>query len=85
MGLLARAISGKDGKIILEIPAGALTEDTEITVERFTDMEGNSGLVLFVFLPDGLEFIVPATLKVDISETIVTESSNDLNHYSLDI
>jgi len=74
IGTEGGTIESKDGKIILEIPAGALTEDTEITVERFEDLEGNSGLVLFEFLPDGLEFLIPATLKIDISDTVNTEN-----------
>ena len=65
-------IESKDGIIRLEIPAGALDEDTEISLERFNSIEGDSGLILIEFQPDGQVFLVPANLTVDISDSVIT-------------
>ena len=58
------SITSDDGQFTLEIPAGALSEDTEITVEH------NGGLS-YEMGPDGLEFATPAlaTLSMPLSET----------------
>ncbi|NIU85750.1 MAG: hypothetical protein GWN56_00140, partial [Nitrosopumilaceae archaeon] len=65
-------VTSNDGRIILEIPPGALDEDTEITIERFKDMEGDTGLIFFDLQPDGLQFLIPATIKIDYSGLIET-------------
>lgn len=59
-------LTSSDGKLILTVPAGALSEDTEISV---TPVE-NEGVVEYEFKPDGLQFSQPAivTFEMDMAE-----------------
>lgn len=55
------------GSVVLEIPAGALTEEVLITVEPAADVPSYDGLVAGTartFGPDGLRFAHPATLTL---------------------
>ena len=70
-----RATIGPDGGVMtlldgatLEVPAGALGEPTEITaVVPPADLR-TEGVIKYVFLPSGLEFSKPATLRVPLSD-----------------
>lgn len=55
-------ITTPDGKMTLTIPAGALNEDTEITVTPVKAKEGT----VYEFQPDGLVLNTPATATVEI-------------------
>ena len=63
----------------LDIPAGALTEDTEITIRRLNqdelppDSEGT--LLAYELLPDGLEFLLPVTATVEVDIETTTEDA----------
>ncbi|MEZ4269841.1 MAG: hypothetical protein R3F39_26070 [Myxococcota bacterium] len=57
-------LESPDGRVRLEVPAGALAESKRLTVaerEAVADFLPGS---LFEFTPDGTEFAVPATLRV---------------------
>jgi len=61
------AITSSDGKLTLNVPAGALSEDTEITV---APIEVDGVVIGYDFFPDGLVFNQPATfdLEMDLDE-----------------
>jgi len=61
-------INSADGLLTLIIPPGALTEDTEIAVTRFKELEGGENLLLYELLPDGLQFQIPATIRVNVKD-----------------
>jgi len=64
------SITSSDGKLTLDIPPGALDEDTEITIRKLNKSEippeSNEIDVdsAYELLPDGLEFLVPVTVSV---------------------
>jgi hypothetical protein len=55
------------GKARLEIPAGALDTDTQVSI---SEVEGKEGLLgpAYDLQPNGLQFITPATLIIDYSK-----------------
>jgi len=53
-----------NGRITLEFPAGALSEDTQITMEMFTD--GTLGVDL---APHGIQFNTPVVLSMGLEGT----------------
>jgi hypothetical protein len=73
-------ITSADGRLTLEIPPGALTEDTEITIILLL-APGEEGVNLlgYEFLPDGLEFLTPARVTVDVEEITGTPDEDDIS------
>lgn len=64
-------ITSSDGRLTWEIPPGALDEDTEITIIRLrVPGDEDVDLLGYEFLPDGLEFFVPARVMVDVEEIV---------------
>jgi hypothetical protein len=69
-GATSMTISARDGGVIsngrvtLEFPPFALSEDTEITIEMLTD-----GTLGADFGPHGIQFNRPVTLTMDLSDT----------------
>lgn len=65
-------ITSSDGKLTLEIPAGALDEDTEITIRRINpedlppEFEGIEGERQYELGPEGLEFNIPIVMSKHI-------------------
>lgn len=61
-------VADKEGKAKLDIPAGALEKDTDITL-KLTAKSGAAVVDIADFGPDGLKFLKPATLalKADAS------------------
>lgn len=51
-----------------EVDAGAIDEDTQITVESYLDKIGGKEVVVFDFGPDGLVFKKAAHLKFEVAE-----------------
>ena len=61
------------GELTLEIPPGALTEDTQISVGKIPEeewseaiKEGDPPLAVYQLEPDGLQLLEPATLTVQL-------------------
>ena len=69
-------VTSEDGKLTLEIPAGALSSENTITVKKLalsdipSEFEGLEGDA-YEFGPDGLTFDVPVTLTFESSEDVV--------------
>ncbi len=67
-------IKSSDGKLTLEIPAGALDEDTEISIRRVDQSEiseefGDTDIdSAYELIPDGLIFNVPVRASVKLDE-----------------
>jgi len=79
-------ITSADGRLTLEIPPGALTEETEITIILLqVPGENDVDLLGYVFLPDGLEFLLPARVTVDVGEITGTPGEGEISFTSLPI
>jgi hypothetical protein len=71
------SITSADGRLTLDIPDGALTEDTEISIRRLNqnelppDSEGT--LLAYELLPDGLQFLLPVTASLEVDVDINIE------------
>ena len=63
------SVSDKDGKAKLDIPAGALAQDTDITL-KLTEKSGAAVIEVADFGPDGLQFLKPATLEFKADATL---------------
>jgi len=67
-------VTTSDGRFTLEIPPGALTEDTEITITRDGTFDGD--VLVYDAQPEGLEFLLPAILSGDVSDISNNNGSN---------
>lgn len=80
-------VKSSDGKLTLEIPPGALTEDTEITIRKLNpedlgpEFEGIDPELAYELEPDGLQFMLPVTARVEID----IETTQDGNLISADL
>ena len=64
IGSSGGTIISTDGKIELDIPAGALTGNTDITIQAITNNAPNGISNAYRFSPDKLKFSNPVTLKL---------------------
>ncbi len=67
-------IADTTGRVILDVPAGALAGTTEITIRSVEDTLGNPWLfkgTVIELLPDGLQFTHPATLTLQYDSLAV--------------
>jgi hypothetical protein len=69
------------GRFKLLVPPGALAQDTEIVVRDVTAEEG--GIVTGELLPEGLTFLKPVYLQVDLEGT-TAEGWSDANLFWYD-
>ena len=68
-------VVSSDGMAQLDIPAGALAEDVEITVALWDGAVPTAAVGdAWDFGPDGLEFAVPATLTVQVTGNVAAET-----------
>jgi len=71
------SITGSDGRLNLDIPEGALTEDTEITIIKLNPEElppeSEGTLLAYELLPEGLEFLLPVIVTVEVDIETTTE------------
>lgn len=67
VGARGGVISSDDGRVTLDVPAGALTHEVELTIELVDDSrEGVVGAV-YAIEPAGVQFMFPATLTYDLA------------------
>ena len=74
-------IKSADRKLTLEIPAGALDQDTEITIrklnpEDFEEMFRKAPDFAYELSPDGLEFNMPVTATIEQDERATDSEGN---------
>lgn len=61
-------LESDDGQVRLTVPAGALAEDTTLSVS-INDAANGSQSAVYDFGPDGLEFLMPVTLDIEFAGT----------------
>ncbi len=71
-------IATADGNVQLVIPAGAVSQATNITIQPITNHLPNGIGQAFRFSPDGLQFAKPATLTFAYSNEKVSANDADL-------
>lgn len=78
------AITSVDGNVTLDVPAGALAADTEITMTMVPAGQRSSELsdltpeaVVYEFGPDGLQFSTPATVTLALPDAEAPVTSGD--------
>src|SRR3989344_710596 len=57
----------------IEIPSGALSTDTNITINKSSDAELPSDVYIFDFGPDGQTFNYPVTITIKYSEDYLSD------------
>jgi hypothetical protein len=71
IGTNGGTIISEDGSVELDIPAGALSKDTIITVQPITNNCPGGIVSAFRFSPSGLHFNQPATLKFHYPDSVL--------------
>lgn len=64
IGSAGGSVVAPDGQATLEIPPGALTGDTEISLQSVTNEAPSGRVAAYRFGPDGLQFQMPARLHL---------------------
>ena len=64
IGINGGAVTSSDGKIELQIPAGALSGNTTISIQAITNNAPNGISNAYRFTPDGMKFSTAVTLKI---------------------
>lgn len=62
IGTAGGTLSSPDGRLKLDIPSGALTGNTDITIQPVTNTSPGSKGLAYNLLPDGTKFNKPATI-----------------------
>ena len=68
-------LTSHDGLVELSIPAGALAQETTISIEPIQNYALHGVGTAYRFLPDGQQFGQPATLKLKYSDADVADSA----------
>ncbi|MDH5367808.1 MAG: hypothetical protein OEW67_12535 [Cyclobacteriaceae bacterium] len=80
IGIDGGIVTSNDNKVSIEIPANALVNDTEISINPTTSHPANNIGAVYDFGPDGTQFISPAKMSFSYndSDLMVTNSGNNL-------
>jgi len=78
VGASGGSVESADGMIELDIPAGALSANTMITVQPITNNCPGAGLEAYRFGPNGLHFDQPVTLKIHYTDDELQSTLADL-------
>lgn len=77
-------VTSADGRLVLEIPEGALDDETEITITRIDtgdlpdELDDLGAIVAYQLEPSGLEFAEPAVIRITVDEDeIPSDASGD--------
>ncbi len=77
IGSAGGTLMSADGKLLLTVPAGALTVNTNITIQPVTStMPGSLGLS-YDLQPSGTKFAVPVTLRFQYDSTLAADKDPD--------
>ncbi len=74
IGAAGGKIEGADSKIILEIPAGALTAEREISVQEVTNTLPGSPGKSFRLLPEDIKFARPVKLTFPYTDQMLLDT-----------
>lgn len=69
-------VTSEDGRVTLEVPAGALADEVEISIERIEDAPEGSVGPAYAIEPYGLTFSQPAELTYDASHGMQADVSD---------
>lgn len=83
IGTRGGVVMSDDGRVTLEIPAGALDHEVEVRVEVVDDAPRGTVGTVYAIEPVGLQLAVPATLTYDLA-TDEEDRSFDLKGASMD-
>ena len=79
------SIGTSDGKITLEIPAGALTEDTTVSIRVLSEDEWTDAIKelhpvgpVYSLEPDGLTFQKPVTVKLALDSSLYSVGPDEI-------
>jgi len=78
VGANGGSVKSADGMVELDIPAGALSANTIITVQPITNNCPGAGLEAYRFSPNGLHFNQPVTLKIHYTDAELQSTLADL-------
>jgi hypothetical protein len=78
VGASGGSVKSADGMVELDIPAGALSANTIITVQPITNNCPGGGLEAYRFGPNGLHFNQPVTLKIHYTDAELQSTLADL-------
>jgi hypothetical protein len=78
IGAAGGALSSADGRIALEIPAGALAEDTRIGIQQIENQAPGQTGKAFRLSPEGVTFAKPVTLTLQYDDADVQGSAPSL-------
>ncbi|MEP7277273.1 MAG: hypothetical protein ABI813_01405 [Bacteroidota bacterium] len=78
IGVNGGAVTSSDGKVELQIPAGALSGNTTISIQAITNNAPNGISNGYRFTPDGMKFSTAATLKIHYTAGDIYGSLPDL-------
>jgi hypothetical protein len=78
IGVNGGGIVSADGKVELQIPAGALSSSTSISIQAITNNAPNGISNGYRFTPDGMKFSTAATLKIHYAAGDIGGSLPDL-------
>lgn len=78
IGINGGIITSADGKVELQIPAGALNGNTDISIQAITNNAPNGISNAYRFSPDGMRFSTAVTLKFHYTATDIASTLPDL-------
>jgi hypothetical protein len=78
VGAAGGSVKSADGMVELDIPAGALSTNTIISVQPITNNCPGAGLEAYRFGPNGLHFNQPVTLKIHYTDAELQSTLADL-------
>jgi len=66
-------VTSEDGRLTLEVPAGALLDAVPISIERIDDGPDNASGPTYQVEPYGVSFLRPAHLTYDVSDGLMDD------------
>lgn len=78
IGISGGTVVSTDKKIELDIPAGAISANTDITIQAITNTAPNGVSNAYQLSPDGIKFLKPITLKIHYTDDELASTLSDL-------
>ncbi len=70
-------VQSTDDKVIITVPADALTQPTVITTSAISDPSGGGGFSVYEFGPDGTQFNKAVTIAISYDESTLTGGTTE--------
>ncbi len=75
IGSAGGTVTSSDGKVVITIPAGALSADTQISI-RINTASGSLGTP-YTFAPEGITFNKPVTVTISYADADIPDGASD--------